>query len=129
MQTQRETSAEAEGRALRTTTELRPDQMAQLLQDTFSQRVAALIAGIEDPKQVGRWARSQNTPRIDSENRMRAACQVFAFISDCENQHIARAWMLGMNPQLDDDSPIEAIAEGRFKEAMAAARSFQRGDL
>lgn len=40
-----------------------------------------------------------------------------------------RAWMPGMNPQLDDDSPIEAMAEGRFKEAMAAARSFQRGDL
>ncbi|MET4674521.1 hypothetical protein ABID94_007448 [Streptomyces sp. PvR018] len=34
-----------------------------------------------------------------------------------------------MNPQLEDDSPIEAITQGRFKEAMAAARSFQRGDL
>ncbi|MFH8739164.1 MULTISPECIES: XRE family transcriptional regulator [unclassified Streptomyces] len=129
MQTQRETAAEAEARALRATTELKPDEMARLLQDTFSQRVAAHIAGVDDPKQVGRWARQQNAPRIDSESRMRAACQVFTFISNCENRHIARAWMLGMNPQLDDDSPIEAIAEGRFKEVMAAARSFQRGDL
>ncbi|MEK8144378.1 hypothetical protein NKH18_28765 [Streptomyces sp. M10(2022)] len=79
--------------------------MAGFLQDTFSQRVAALIAGVDDPKQVGRWARQQNTPRIDSENRMLAACQVFAFIAHCENVHIARAWMMGMNPQLEDDSP------------------------
>ncbi|MFE6891955.1 XRE family transcriptional regulator [Streptomyces sp. NPDC057694] len=129
MQTQRETSAQAEARALRTVTELKPAQMAQQLQETFSQKVTALIAGVEDSKQVGRWARDQNAPRIDSENRMRAACQVFAFIADCENGHIARAWMLGMNPQLDDTSPIEAIAKGRFKEVMAAARSFQRGDL
>ncbi|MET7520719.1 XRE family transcriptional regulator [Streptomyces sp. NPDC005480] len=129
MQTQRETAAEAEADALRTTTELKPDAMARLLQDTFSQRVAAHIAGVDDPKQVGRWARQQNTPRIDSESRMRAACQVFTFIANCENRHIARAWMLGMNPQLDDNSPIEAIAEGNFKEVMAAARSFQRGDL
>lgn len=34
-----------------------------------------------------------------------------------------------MNPQLDDDSPIEAIADGRAKDVMAAARSLQRGDL
>ncbi|WP_409239443.1 XRE family transcriptional regulator [Streptomyces sp. PA5.6] len=129
MQTQRETAAEAEARALRETTELSPAKMAALLQDTFSQRVAALIAGVDDHRQVGRWARGQNAPRIDSESRMRAACQIFTFIANCENPHIARAWMMGMNPQLEDDSPIEAIADGRTKEVMAAARSFQRGDL
>ncbi|MFD7720846.1 XRE family transcriptional regulator [Streptomyces sp. NPDC059814] len=129
MKTQRETAAEAEAHALREATKRTPAQMAGFLQDTFSQRVAALIAGVDDPKQVGRWVRQQNTPRIDSENRMLAACQIFAFIARCENEHIARAWMMGMNPQLEDDSPIEAIAEGRFKEVMGAARSFQRGDL
>ncbi|MFC8393632.1 XRE family transcriptional regulator [Streptomyces sp. NPDC057238] len=103
--------------------------MASLLQETFSQRVTAHITGVDDHRQVGRWARERNAPRIDSESRMRAACQVFARIANCENEHIVRAWMLGMNPQLDDDSPIGATAEGRFKEVMAAARSFQLGDL
>ncbi|MFC1228796.1 MULTISPECIES: XRE family transcriptional regulator [Streptomyces] len=129
MQTQRESTAEAEARALRDMAEQTPADMARFLQDTFSQRVVAFIAGIEDHKQVGRWAKGQNAPRIDSENRLRAACQVFHFIANCENHHIARAWMMGMNPQLDDASPIEAISEGRQKEVMAAARSFQRGDL
>lgn len=38
-----------------------------------------------------------------------------------------RAWFVGMNPQLDDDSPAEAIHGGRLKEAMAAARAFAAG--
>ncbi len=32
-----------------------------------------------------------------------------------------------MNPQLDDDSPAEAIREGRLKEALAAANAFITG--
>lgn len=129
MQTQRETTAEAEDRAHRDTAGQPIAEIARFLQDTFSQRVAAFIAGVEDPKQVGRWTRELNTPRFDSEFRLRTAYHVFTYIMHCENQHIARAWMMGMNPQLDDDSPIEAIAAERFKEVMAAARSFRRGDL
>ncbi|MFF7976750.1 XRE family transcriptional regulator [Streptomyces sp. NPDC007905] len=129
MQIQRETIAEAEARAHRSTAEQTIAEIARFLQDTFSQRVAAFIAGVEDPKQVGRWAKGQNAPRFDSEFRLRTAFNVFTLIAEYENQHIARAWMMGMNPQLDDDSPIEAIAGGHLKEVMAAARSFRRGDL
>ncbi|HET9379426.1 MAG TPA: XRE family transcriptional regulator [Streptomyces sp.] len=131
MQTEREktTTATADDRAHRETTEQPVAEIARFLQEMFSQRVTAHIAKVEDSKQVGRWARAQNAPRFDSECRLRTAYQVFTYIATCENDHIARAWMMGMNPQLDDDSPIQAIADERFKEVMAAARSFRRGDL
>lgn len=127
MQTQRESVAEA--RAHRVTAQQPLPEIARFLQDNFSQRVAAYIAGIEDAKQVGRWCRGLNAPRFDSEVRLRTAYQVFKIIEDGENQHTARAWMMGMNPQLEDDSPLKAIAEDRFKEVMAAARSYLQGDL
>lgn len=38
-----------------------------------------------------------------------------------------RAWFMGMNPQLDDVSPAEALAEDRFREVLAAARAFLAG--
>lgn len=38
-----------------------------------------------------------------------------------------RAWFIGLNPQLDDVSPAEAIHDGRLKEAKAAARAFVAG--
>ncbi|WP_285564988.1 XRE family transcriptional regulator [Streptomyces sp. RTGN2] len=127
MQTQRETTPEA--RALRDQTEQSIADIARFLQDTFSQRVVAFVAGIEDPKQVGKWCRGQNAPRLDSEMRLRTAYQIFKFIESAENLHTARAWMIGMNPQLDDDSPLEAIAGERYKEAMTAARAYLQGDL
>ncbi|OWA03986.1 XRE family transcriptional regulator [Streptomyces sp. CS113] len=129
MQTERESLAEADARAHRNAAEMSTAEIARFLQDTFSQRIVALIAGIEDAKQVGRWAGGRNAPRVDAEFRMRAAVQAFQYIANCDNRHIARAWMMGMNPQLEDDSPIEAIAADRHKEVMAAARSFHQGDL
>ncbi|MFD3424125.1 XRE family transcriptional regulator [Streptomyces decoyicus] len=127
MQTQRETTAE--NSANRDTVRQTVADIARFLQDTFSQRLTAHIAGIEDAKQVGKWCTAQNAPRIDSELRLRAAYQVFQTIEHAENSHIARAWMIGMNPQLDDDSPLQAIAADRFKDVMAAARSYIKGDL
>ncbi|MFF3726924.1 XRE family transcriptional regulator [Streptomyces erythrochromogenes] len=129
MQTQRAAIDEAANRAYRNTAELKITEIASFLQEQFSQRVVARIAGIEDPKQVGRWSRGQNEPRFDSEFRLRTAFQVFRYIEECENRHVARAWMMGMNPQLEDESPLLAIADEKFKEVMAAARSYRQGDL
>jgi hypothetical protein len=44
-----------------------------------------------------------------------------------ESDHTIRAWFIGMNPQLDDESPIEAVLSGRHKEVLAAARAFLAG--
>uniref|UniRef100_UPI002F917B13 XRE family transcriptional regulator n=1 Tax=Streptomyces virginiae TaxID=1961 RepID=UPI002F917B13 len=129
MQTQRAATDEAANRAYRDTAELKITEIATFLQEQFSQRVVARLAGIEDPKQVGRWSRGQNEPRFDSEFRLRTAFQVFRYIEECENRHVARAWMMGMNPQLEDESPLLVIADDRFKEVMAAARSYRQGDL
>lgn len=127
MQTQ--TGSTAEARALRAQTEESIAGIARFLQETYSQRLTAYVAGIEDPKQVGRWCREQSAPRYESEERLRTAYQVFKLIEAGENFHIARAWMIGMNPQLDDDSPLHAIAEARYKDVMAAARAYLQGDL
>ncbi|MGV9248655.1 XRE family transcriptional regulator [Streptomyces sp. NPDC003710] len=127
MQTQRETAAEA--RAHRETAQQTIADIARFLQNNFSQRITAYVAGIEDAKQVGKWCKGLNVPRFDSEVRLRTAYQVFKLIESGENCHIARAWMIGMNPQLEDNSPLQAIAEDHFKEVMAAARSYLQGDL
>ncbi|MFG2094425.1 XRE family transcriptional regulator [Streptomyces sp. NPDC048612] len=127
MQIQREAAAEA--RAHRDTARQTIADIARFLQENFSQRVTAHIAGIEDAKQVGKWCKEQSTPRFESEVRLRTAYQVFQLIQHAENCHTARAWMIGMNPQLEDDAPLQAIADDRFKDVMAAARAYLQGDL
>lgn len=101
--------------------------VATYLQENLGQRLTALLAGITDPKGVGRWAKRQNSPQPQMERRLREAYQVFQLVQSVESPHTVRAWFIGLNPQLDDESPAEALAEDRFREVMAAARAFVTG--
>ncbi|WP_250405596.1 XRE family transcriptional regulator [Streptomyces cellostaticus] len=98
--------------------------IARFLQDNLGQRLTARIAGISDPKQVGRWATGAATPRPAAEARLRDAIQIFNVIQQAESVYIARAWMIGMNPQLEDMAPAQCIADGRSRDVMVAARAY-----
>jgi hypothetical protein len=98
--------------------------IARFLQDNLGQRLTARIAGISDPKQVGRWATGTSAPRRDAEARLRDAIQIFNVIQQAESVYIARAWMIGMNPQLEDMAPAQCIADGRSRDVMVAARAY-----
>lgn len=101
--------------------------IARYLQEALGQKLVAYIAGVNDPKRVGRWAQGTQNPRDEAERRLRAAFQIFHLLLAEESVHVVRAWFIGMNPQLDDDPPAEAIRAGRLKEALAAAKAFVSG--
>jgi hypothetical protein len=101
--------------------------VARYLQDALGQKLVAYMAGVADPKRVGRWAQGVQAPRDEAERRLRAAFQIFHLLLSEESAHVTRAWFIGMNPQLNDDSPSDAIREGRLKEALAAAKAFIAG--
>lgn len=61
------------------------------------------------------------------EANLRVAFQVFRLIQTVDAPQTVRAWFMGMNPQLDDVSPAEALSEGAHREVMAAARAFVAG--
>ena len=44
-----------------------------------------------------------------------------------ESPHTVRAWFLGLNPQLDDESPAQSIREGDFRDVLVAAKAFLAG--
>ncbi|MEZ5116074.1 MAG: hypothetical protein R2737_07385 [Candidatus Nanopelagicales bacterium] len=101
--------------------------ISEFLQENLGQRLVALLAGGMDPKAVGRWASGQNQPRPDAERRLRTAFQVFHLLQSVESPHTVRAWFVGMNPQLEDLAPVEALAEDRLRDVLAAARAFCSG--
>jgi len=102
-------------------------EVAGFLQENLGQRVTAFLAGAADPKGVGRWARGENRPQPAAERRLREAYAVFQLIMSVESPHTVRAWFIGLNPQLEDESPAEALAADRFREVAAAARAFVSG--
>jgi hypothetical protein len=100
--------------------------MAAVLQELFGQRIVAFMAGVGDPKAVGRWARGERTPRGDSERRLRAAYQITQLLILADSAETARAWFIGMNPRFTDRAPFAILGEdpAQAPQVLAAAKAF-----
>lgn len=83
-----------------------PTDPAAFLAAQFSPRVAALLTTVEQQE---------------------TATRIIRELADRECLATARAWMIGMNPHLDDQAPILAIVDGRGGDAEAAARAYLNG--
>lgn len=104
-----------------------PD-VVSFLQDLLGRRLVAYVAGVKDAKTVSRWAGGEvEAVRQESEERLRTAYEISQLLVQFDSPRIVKAWFIGLNPQLDDVSPAEAIHEGKLREAKAAARAFVAG--
>ena len=100
-------------------------EAAESLQDLLTGRIAAYMTGVKDARTVTRWARGEVSDiRLESESRLRTAYEIMTLLLRFDAPETVRAWFIGMNPHLADESPVEVIHQGRFQEAMGAARSF-----
>jgi hypothetical protein len=100
---------------------------AEFLQDLLSRRFVAYVVGV-DAKTVSRWAnREVERVRQESERRLRTAFEIALLLTVFDSPPVIRAWFIGLNPQLGDVTPADAIREGQLPEALAAARAFVTG--
>lgn len=113
--------------AHRQTTETSIEQITTFLEEVLGRKLVAALAGVADSKAVGRWAAGERSPRAGAEERLRVAYQVFRLLLTEESKHTIRAWFIGLNPQLNDESPIMVIRAGRFQEVMVAAKAYVSG--
>ena len=101
-------------------------EIAQFLSENLGPTLTAFIAGV-DKRTITRYIKGDHPREDQVEKRLRAAYQIFNLIQEVEANHTVRAWFMGMNPQLDDESPAESLAAGDFRGTMAAARAFIAG--
>ncbi|HET9017104.1 MAG TPA: hypothetical protein VFN57_15990 [Thermomicrobiaceae bacterium] len=104
-------------------------EIAQLLQQVLSRRLTAYLAGVREGKTVARWASGEVTAIRDqgTEERLRVAYETALLLLQDDSPRVVRAWFIGLNPQLGDEAPAEALREGRLKDVLAAARAFTAG--
>jgi hypothetical protein len=119
--------ATASREAHRRVTESNIQQITQYLDEVLGRKLVATLAGVKDQKAVARWAAGERSPRAGAEERLRAGYQIFRLLMAAEAPHTVRAWFIGLNPQLHDESPILVLRDGRFQEAMVAARAYIAG--
>ncbi len=108
------------------------DDVTALTKNLQTHLGQALLAVIVDaqPRTIARWIAGDSSPSVATEQLLRDVSQIFDVITTVDTPRVARAWFMGMNPQLDDNSPAEALAErnpGATREVMAAARAYAAG--
>lgn len=104
-----------------------PEDIVRQLVAVLGRNVLALIVD-KTPRTVDRWVKDENL-RLDPDDdrTVRNTYQIYTLLSAVEGDHTIRAWFMGMNPQLEEDSPSEALADDRFRDVMAAAKAFVTG--
>lgn len=104
-------------------------QVVSQARDLLGPRLVAVIAGVTETRAVHQWADGQRRikdPHVVA--RLRVALQAACTVADAESAGVAQAWMQGLNPLLDDQSPAWLLREGDLNaegpRVIAAARQF-----
>lgn len=116
----------AEDRAHQRSVELRFADIVDFLQQEIGQNLTAYIAD-KAPTTIGRWSRSEQQAGDKEERRLRETYRIFQLITEVDSSHVARAWLMGLNPQLDDQAPADVLKEDRLRDVLIAAKAFRVG--
>lgn len=86
--------------------------------------LVAALSGTRNSKEPYRWEAGETHPSVTCEARLRLAHRLWLEVAGEESADVARAFFIGANPVLGDDTIIMALREGRFEEAKAAVHVF-----
>lgn len=96
----------------------------------IGRKLTAYIADVKDARAVDRWMQNA-TPQGDVERRLRLTYQIAAMLAEFDSPAVVQAWLIGLNPELDDAVPINLLREGDIekdgKRVLGAARAFVAG--
>ena len=106
--------------------ELRFEDIVAFLQNEIGPNLTAYIAD-RSLNTVNRWGKSEQQPGDKEERRLREAYRIFQLITEVDSNHVARAWLMGLNPRLDDQAPADVLREDRLREVLVAAKAFRVG--
>ena len=101
------------------------------IRDILGARLCAYLGSVKETRAVHQWVEGSRTPNAGVQRRLRVALQAAAPIAAADSPAVAQAWFQGLNPQLDDRSPLHLLREGDLDEVgpavIGAARSFVAG--
>ncbi|MFF4255322.1 XRE family transcriptional regulator [Streptomyces sp. NPDC001663] len=103
---------------------VKPADMVQSLQNKLGIKMTARMMGVRHLHVEDAWTEELTELAPVTARKLVAAYNAFEMIEAAEGPSMARAWMIGMNPWMDDLSPVEAIAQGDCEDVVAAARVY-----
>jgi hypothetical protein len=99
-------------------------EISGVLQGVLGQRLVAYAIAERDPKKIGALARAEVEPTEEVAATLRDLAEVTETGLEIDgSEEIVRATMIGMNPSLNDQAPIEMFHNGEGHRVAAVARS------
>jgi hypothetical protein len=106
-----------------------PDLLTTLT-TKIGKKLTAYVAGVDDVKTIESWIAGEPSPR-DAERRLRLTYQIVMTLAIADTPAVAQAWLMGINPELDDRMPLRLLREGDLDQVaghiVGAARAFVAG--
>lgn len=107
------------------TTRMNIHELVRRLLDNVGPAVVQGMTATKDRTMPSRWAKPDGpTPQTTTQQRLRLGYQVWRMIEMAEGRDVALAFLLGANPRLGDDLPVNAVHDLRYAEVLGAAQAF-----
>ena len=101
------------------------------LAEILGKKLTAYIGGVKDTRVIERWMHGGVEPYRDAEQRIRLAYQIAKTLSEHDPARVVQAWFMGLNPELQDRSPVRLLREEEVEkigpELLNAMRAFLAG--
>ena len=107
-----------------------PEIVAELAA-ILGKKLTAYIGGVKDTRVIERWMHDGVEPYKDADQRVRLAYQIAKTLSEHDSPRVVQAWFTGLNPELQDRTPIRLLREEDVEkvgpELLNAMRAFLAG--
>lgn len=118
---------DAHARATRATFPTVVEELVSMI----GRRLTAYVASVKDARALDRWAKDEVEPQPDIEKRLRLSYRVALLLSGVDSPTVVKNWLIGLNPELDDQEPLSLLRDGDIaldgKRVLTAAVAFILG--
>lgn len=87
-------------------------EVVSAAQDILGPKIVAYIGHATHARTVRAWADGVDAPNPEIEQRLRVACYAAVLLREREGNATIQSFFVGMNPQLDDESPAALLRDG-----------------
>lgn len=98
------------------------------LNSALGPTLVSALAGTRDRDQPTQWGQPDGPePAPEFAQRLRFAHEQWTRLAAGGSEDVARAWFIGGNPRLNEDTPLTAIRGDRWYELSATVSSYLEG--
>lgn len=77
-----------------------------------------------EPELVVQWANGGQTPSAQDEQTLRAVFEIYKTLAEPQTPMLARAWLLGLNPNFENLQPAEVFVAGQARDVLVEAENY-----